>query len=204
MFDRRGKRALALLPILFGAVSTGALSMVPATGAIPVIEEPSVVLPDASAPRLDADLTVNDDTVTAASTIESNYKAVRAAAIDQVDDKQVTCMAKVIIHEAGSESRRGQVAVAQVIRTRLQSGRFPETACAVVKQRGQFFDVDSYNPSRDDDRWAQAVEIARETLAGQGEEVAPGAMFFHAAWSRGPWMSKRGKVTQIGGQVFYR
>ena len=116
------------------------------------------------------------------------------------DPAQVECVAKIIIHEAGNEPRDGRVAVAQVIRTRIKSGRFAADACAVAKQRGQFFDVDAYDPPRTA-RWNDAVAIATDTLSGAGDDVAPGALFFHAA--RSP-MPGRVRVAQIGGHVFYR
>jgi spore germination cell wall hydrolase CwlJ-like protein len=117
------------------------------------------------------------------------------------DRQQVECVAKVIIHEAGGESRRGQIAVAQVIRSRVKDGRFGADPCSVIRQRGQFFDVDAYNPSHNDQRWSDAVEIATATLTTDGDEVAPGALFFHAARSS---MPNRVRVAQIGGHVFYR
>ena len=118
----------------------------------------------------------------------------------QPDPKQVECVAKVILHQAANEPRNGRVAVAQVIRTRIRSGRFAADACAVARQRGQFFNVDAYDPSRDR-RWNDAVAIAIDTLSGANDDVVPGALFFHAA--RSP-MPGRVRVAQIGGHVFYR
>jgi len=118
-----------------------------------------------------------------------------------LDRREVECMAKVIVHEAGNQPYRGQMAVAQVIRTRMKSGGFGDSACAVVKQRGQFFDVDSYQPSRTGQRWNTAIEIATDTLQGEGDEVVPGALFFHSA---GASMPTRTRVAQIAGHTFYR
>ncbi len=119
----------------------------------------------------------------------------------QPDPRQIECIAKVIVHEAGNQPRRGQVAVAQVIRTRVKDGRFGSDACSVVKQRGQFFDVASYEPSRTSARWSTAVDIATETLNGEGEEVVPGALFFHSA---GASMRGRVRVAQVADHTFYR
>ena len=117
------------------------------------------------------------------------------------DPAAVECVAKVIVHEAGNQPRVGQVAVAQVIRTRLKAGRFGDDACAVVNQRGQFFPTHAYHPARDDARWSNAVAIAASTLAGEGEEVAPGALFFHTVAAP---MPSRVRVAQIADHVFYR
>lgn len=117
------------------------------------------------------------------------------------DAAAVECVAKVIVHEAGNQPRVGQIAVAQVIRTRLKAGKFGGDACAVVNQRGQFFATAAYNPAREGARWSNAVAIAASTLAGEGEEVAPGALFFHTAAAP---MASRVRVAQIADHVFYR
>ncbi|KQM95396.1 hypothetical protein ASE70_01380 [Sphingomonas sp. Leaf22] len=118
-----------------------------------------------------------------------------------LDKREVECIAKVVVHEAGNQPHRGQVAVAQVIRARINSGRFADSACGVVKQRGQFFNVDAYDPPRNNGRWDNAVDIAKRTLSGKGEDVAPGALFFHSA---GASMPRRTRVTQIADHTFYR
>lgn len=116
------------------------------------------------------------------------------------DQHDVECVAKVILHEAGNQSARGQRAVAQVIRTRMKA-RGAASACEVVREPGQFFAVDSYRPQRGSAAWTQAVEIATTTLRGEGEEVVPGALFFHAAYRP---MHGHQQVARIEGHIFYR
>ena len=70
----------------------------------------------------------------------------------------------------------------QLIVTRLRSGRFADTVCGVVNQQGQFFATASYNPDIATPAWTSAVAVAREALAGATPSVAPGALFFHAAY----------------------
>lgn len=125
--------------------------------------------------------------------------AAAPAAAPTPDPRQVECMAKVIVHEAGNQGRRGQIAVAQVIRARMN--RLHADACTVVAQRGQFFNVNRYAPARTSAVWAHAVDIATQTLAGGDDEVVPGAMYFHAA---GHPMKGHVRLAQIEGQVFYR
>ena len=116
------------------------------------------------------------------------------------DPRHIACVAKIILHEAAYEPRPGRVAVAQVIRARIRSGRFAADACAVARQRGQFFNVDAFDPPKNA-AWADAVAIAAQTLEGQGDDVVPGALFFHASYSP---MPGHARVGQIGGHVFYR
>jgi len=117
------------------------------------------------------------------------------------ETREVECVAKVVIHEAGNQSFRGKVAVAQVIRARIKDGRFPATPCAVTLQDGQFFDVDAYHPSKTDKSWQEAVSISVQTLGGGFDDVVPGALFFHRV---GYPMRSYQRLSQVGDHVFYR
>ena len=121
-------------------------------------------------------------------------------AAPSVDQRHVECVAKIIMHEAAYEPRPGRVAVAQVIRARIRDGRFASDACGVARQRGQFFNVDAFDPPRNA-AWHEAVAIAEDTLQGEGPDVVPGALYFHASYSP---MRGHARVGQIGGHVFYR
>jgi N-acetylmuramoyl-L-alanine amidase len=120
-----------------------------------------------------------------------------------VVDAELTCLAKVVVHEAGNQSREGQMAVAQVVMNRLNDarGRFGRTICGVIMQRGQFFNVHAYNPPRNA-RWRTAVEIARQARDGSHPPVIGNALFFHAAYAA-PFRG-RTRVGRIGDHVFYR
>jgi spore germination cell wall hydrolase CwlJ-like protein len=122
----------------------------------------------------------------------------------RVVDAELTCLAKVVVHEAGNQSREGQLAVAQVVMNRVNDsrGRFGRTICGVVMQRGQFFNVYAYNPPRNA-RWFQALDVARQARDGTAAPVMEGALFFHAAYAN---MSFRGRtrIGRLGGHVFYR
>lgn len=177
--NRRFPMVLCLLPVALGGTTSQQLSAAaPVHQALPPtqqVSEGSVAAPQApDAPDAEA---------------------------PAPNPRDVACVAKVVLHEAGNQPRRGQVAVAQVIRARMEDGRFARSACAVVKQPGQFFDVDSYHPERVDARWDTAVEVATEALKGEAEEVVPGALFFHAVGSD---MPNRTRVARVAGHVFYR
>ncbi|HYI49396.1 MAG TPA: cell wall hydrolase [Allosphingosinicella sp.] len=122
----------------------------------------------------------------------------------QVVDAELTCLAKVVVHEAGNQSRQGQMAVAQVVMNRVNDPRrrFGRTICGVIMQRGQFFNVHAYNPSRTNARWRTAVEIARQARDGTHPPVIGNALFFHAAYA--PPFRGRARVGRIGDHVFYR
>lgn len=139
-----------------------------------------------------------DDNVT-----YSEGQAPKPAA--KIASSELECMAKVVRHEAANQSRQGQRAVAEILVNRAKSGRFPSTICGVANQPGQFFDTTSYNPSRDTAEWKTAMEISREVLSGQGQNVARGAYFYHAAY-QSPTRFFRGRqqVLAMGDHIFYR
>ncbi len=122
----------------------------------------------------------------------------------QTVDAELTCLAKVVVHEAGNQSRAGQMAVAQVVMNRVNDSRrrFGRTICGVIMQRGQFFNVHAYNPPRNA-RWHRAVEVAREARDGNPEPVMAGALFFHAAYANVNFRG-RTRVGRLGDHVFYR
>jgi spore germination cell wall hydrolase CwlJ-like protein len=126
--------------------------------------------------------------------------ARRAAATGAVDS-ELTCLARVILYEAGAESRAGQLAVAQVVINRTRSGRFPRTICGVVNQRGQFSAIRSFRAPTGA-RWTRALAIAREARAGARAPGIGNALFFHAAHV--PAFRGRTRVARLGGHIFYR
>ncbi|WP_235513527.1 cell wall hydrolase [Sphingomonas sp. Leaf11] len=166
---------------------------------LPVVQQPAPIAP---APVTFASPTpVVQPLPTENAAVEAAPTETADADVANLDKSEVECVAKVVVHEAGNQPHKGQQAVAQVIRARMKSGRFASSACGVVKQRGQFFNVDAYDPPRNNGRWNTAVDIAKRTLAGKDEDVAPGALFFHSAGASFP---KRTRVAQIADHTFYR
>jgi spore germination cell wall hydrolase CwlJ-like protein len=130
-----------------------------------------------------------------------------APAAASVDTASVECMAKVVMHEANNQPREGKIAVAQTLVNRLKAGngRFGDSICEIVNQKGQYFRIGSFRPRRDSDGWQDAVEVAHQVLAGQTEPVAPGAMYFRASYApANAFFRTRQRVTTVGAHVFYR
>jgi len=125
----------------------------------------------------------------------------RAAAPVATTDAELNCLARVILYEAGAESRAGQLAVAQVVINRTRSGRFPRTICGVINQRGQFSAIRSYR-APGGARWARALAVAREARSGGRVASVGNALFFHARHV--PAFRGRTRVAQLGGHIFYR
>ena len=131
----------------------------------------------------------------------STLVEARSHDVGKIDD-DTRCLAKVVHHEAGNQSLKGQLAVAEVIVNRTRSQRFPTTYCAVANQRGQFFHTARYSVAEDSARWRTAVAVARLAQSSGAPHVVPGALFFHAAYVHPGW--RRKLLVRIGDQVFYR
>jgi N-acetylmuramoyl-L-alanine amidase len=137
--------------------------------------------------------------------IDAEPAAAQTVADATEIDAELECMAKVVLHEAANQPRAGQLAVAQLIQARMESGRFADTVCGVVNQPGQFFRTATYNPRRDTAAWENAVSVSREARDGASADVAPGAMFFRAAYAPpSGFFRNRTRVATLGDHVFYR
>ena len=200
------RRGTAILQMAIGAITLASAHMALASDVPGDIARTARLSSAVDVTLVPAVLTTSDAPAITPASVDPLPDAPTPATVATVaepspDAAQIECVAKVIVHEAGNQPIEGQRAVAQVIRTRIKDGRFGADACGVVKQRGQFFDVDAYQPSQSDARWKTATAIATATLKGEGEEVAAGALFFHTASAA---MPRRVRVAQIADHVFYR
>ena len=131
--------------------------------------------------------------------------ALRAPSAD-AGSRELDCLATGIYFESKSEPLSGQLAVGKVIANRAQSGgRFPQTYCGVLFQRGQFSFVHGHSlpsVSRSSRQWQTAVAIAKIVDQGLKESDVGNALFFHARYVSPSWHLKR--VAAIGNHVFYR
>lgn len=123
----------------------------------------------------------------------------------EVPNSEAECLAVAVYFEAKSESLAGQLAVAEVVINRSESGRFPKTICGVVKQRSQFSFVKGGRlPAvpRGSKQWRTAVAIAHIATQDLATGAVPKALFFHATRVSPGWKLKR--LATVGNHVFYR
>jgi N-acetylmuramoyl-L-alanine amidase len=148
---------------------------------------------------------------TNADTAQPKVKTPKLASLVETNsaqtplDTEEKCLASAIFYEARSESFEGQLAVAQVILNRVESGRFANSICGVVLQSGQFSFVrggaiPTISPASQD--WREAIAIARIAQAKLHRSDAANALFFHAAHVNPKWRLNR--IASIGNHVFYR
>lgn len=119
---------------------------------------------------------------------------------------ELDCLATGVYFEAKSEPLAGQLAVGQVIANRAESGgRFPDTYCGVLFQRGQFSFIHGHSLpsiSHSNRQWQTAVAIAKIVDEGLQTSAVANALFFHARYVSPGWHMKR--VASIGNHIFYR
>ena len=167
----------------------------------PVVSHAIAVAPPQSAleqPRDDEDETSDRPIRSLADLV---YEHQDAEALDEETD----CLARAVYWESKGEPLAGQLAVADVIINRAQSGRFASTLCGVVRQPSQFsFVHGGYIPPapQGSAQWHTAVAIARIARENLAEDAAPQALFFHARYVHPGWRLTR--VAALGNHVFYR
>ena len=115
------------------------------------------------------------------------------------------CLAGAVYFESKGESLEGQLAVARVIINRAKSGRFADSLCGVVYQRGQFSFVrgNGMPPIRlGSESWREAVAIAQIAMEDGWNSKAEGALFFHARRVSPGW--GKHQLAAIDNHIFYR
>ena len=159
--------------------------------------------------------TTSDSAITAAPDRADDSDRIQAKSLDQLVSQQVMpaaldreteCLAASVYFESKGEPLEGQLAVAEVVINRAESGgRFPPSICSVVFQKGQFSFVrgNEFPPiKRDSKAWQTAVAIAEIAMDELWESRASDALFFHATRVSPRWNKVR--VAQLGNHVFYR
>lgn len=151
-------------------------------------------------------LAVNSYVPLAYSQMEANI----AKEIGQTFNEEISCLAENIYYEAAKESYEGKLAVAQVTLNRLNSGKYANSICGVVKQKingiCQFsWYCMSVSHNRNKYEWEESEMIARKAMTQDIVHLTiatQNVMFYHNNQVNPGWRLKR--VTQIGNHIFYR
>jgi spore germination cell wall hydrolase CwlJ-like protein len=123
--------------------------------------------------------------------------------------QQVECLAKNIYFEAGGETHKGKLAVAEVTMNRVHNKLYPKTVCGVVYQKYkgvcQFSWVcQGKSKVRSTSAWSESKQIAQNILIGGKDYNTVGnALHFHATHVYPSWASTKKLIARIGNHVFY-
>lgn len=121
------------------------------------------------------------------------------------------CLTEALYFEARGETVKGQFAVAEVIRNRVKSSRFPNTYCGVINQgtgkkhQCQFsYTCDGYpEVVAEPAAFARVAKVARATIDGKSPDITNGATFYHTTAVRPSWSRKFTNTAKFGVHLFY-
>lgn len=170
----------------------------------------------------------NTQDVRAADAVGATLASVDTqAAIDQRDgispgvlDKvrvgkrgdQWYCLAEALYFEARGESQTGQIAVAEVILNRVDSKRYPNSICGVVKQGQQRRNGCQFSYNCDGKKniignkkvFERLGKLAWVMMKGKRRTLTEGALYYHNTSVNPRWAKKFVRTAHIGDHIFYR
>ena len=121
------------------------------------------------------------------------------------------CLALNLYHEARGEDASGVVAVGNVVLNRVQSKRFPNTVCKVVKQGGQrrykcqfsWWCDGRSDKAKNKDSWREMVWLAEKLLNGNIADNTDGSLFYHTRDVNPYWNVNMTPKLSLGQHIFY-
>ena len=131
----------------------------------------------------------------------------------------LSCLAEAVYFEARSESFVAQLAVANVVLERVQSERYPDNICDVVRQGRTWKGKPIRNKCHfsywcdgkpetiaNVDAYVEAVSASELALQGVILMHTEGATHYHASYVSPDWSSPKymTKIVTIGNHIFYR
>ncbi len=125
----------------------------------------------------------------------------------ETDNEEQDCLANAVYFEARGEALEGQLAVAEVVLNRMNSGRYPTTICGVVTQPAQFSFVRNRRiPAADraSESWTKAVAVARIAQDRTTQQLTNDVLWYHADYVAPSWGRRLTRVNKIGTHIFYR
>jgi len=162
----------------------------------------------------------NEGELTALISLKSDAQAIqpltkvrtKLAKLAEFTMEQQTCLSEAVYYEARSETRSGQIGVAEVVMNRVISKHYPSSICEVVyqgskRQTGcQFsFTCDGSMDFAPKGRsWERSQEIATLVLTGMAPKLTGKATHYHTTDVNPPWADTLRYNGQIGSHKFYR
>lgn len=120
----------------------------------------------------------------------------------------LTCLALAAYMEAREHYRTpdAMAAVVAVVQNRVDDPRYPNTACEVIAQPGQFpwytsAKAPATNGAPDEWAWDMAQAVALHEMSGYGLDIT--STHFHTVGKPQYWVDAYQLDGAIGGNVFY-
>jgi spore germination cell wall hydrolase CwlJ-like protein len=137
----------------------------------------------------------------------SQIELIKTSAI-KLTEKERTCLAKNLYHEAGVEDFHGKIAVAQVTLNRVKHPtRWKSDICSTVYQKAQFSWTLEKKKVKEQPKgklWNDSLEAVKSFENGVRIKNL-NATFYHTDYIKTPkWVDHSKKITQIGQHIFYK
>ena len=125
----------------------------------------------------------------------------KSGSVTKVTEDEYDLLLRIVHAEAGDQSLKGRIMVANVILNRVESSKFPDDIRSVVYQSGQFSPVRSgrIDTVKPDATTTKAVD---EALAGT--DYSCGALFFCMKSSASRFEQYHTRVAEEGDHVFFK
>lgn len=126
--------------------------------------------------------------------------------------REAKCLAEAVYYEARSETKAGQIAVAQVVRNRVLSKHYPDSICGVVFQGSerstgcQFsFTCDgSMDRAPKGRSWERSKTVASYVLSQSPGSRIGRSTHYHTTAIDPHWSGSLERTAQVGSHIFYR
>lgn len=155
----------------------------------------------------------------ASQTFYSSPLRVEYVSLTKEKQREIDCLAENIYFEAAKEPKKGQIAIAFVTLNRVNSGRFPDSICGVVKQKinstcqfSWWCESKPYRISTNklltrnkNSLYNEIHELATYFYINHEklEDPSRGALFYHADYVNPKWPNMIHTAT-IGHHIFYQ
>ena len=122
------------------------------------------------------------------------------------------CLAEAVYYEARSETRSGQLAVADVVKNRVKSKHYPNSICSVVYEGAErpfacqfsFACDGSMAVAPTGTAWQRSQDIAQVSLTGFVPDLTKNSTHYHTVEIEPNWASTLEFKATIGFHKFYR
>jgi spore germination cell wall hydrolase CwlJ-like protein len=142
------------------------------------------------------------------SKMTSNDVVMLKPELTKFDHQQIKCLSDNAYFEAGNQSRRGMIAVTQVVLNRAKDDRFPSTPCGVVKQKSRGLCQFSWTCVKQrilyPENYEKAKQVAKHVYINNVPDITNGAVYYHATYIKPTWFRKLKKTVIIGQHIFYK
>ena len=167
-------------------------------------------------------------TIVGLTVLAEGNSEVKSTHYTELDPKETYCLAQNIYFEAGNQSLDGMAAVADVTINRVESSRYPDSICGVVKQGlkhsngtmkrnmcqfswycdGKSDKVLTYTKAWENSQYVAKAMLLEYNLEDKGSYfgITSGSTHYHATYVAPDWIHDRGmiRIEQIGSHIFYK